>query len=190
MNNLQVLVVVGTISAFLLCGNVSCQEYKGYERTPTTPSYDVRPSMLNMMAKLIEQNRTIDDVVNSSTTQHNGMWLNGTQAPPIRCEREETFIDEVTITEKVPYQVEEEVWCFSFEKCYETKTYHREQKRIENVTKSRMVETCCEGYQLNEVLRLCEPICSYPCENGGVCHKPELCSCGFGYEGSYCGIGK
>ena len=160
MNNFQVLVVVVIINAFLFCGNVSCQEYKGYERTPTTPSYDVRPSMLNIMAKLIEQNRTIDEFVNSSTTQNHGMWLNGTQAPPTRCEREETFIDEVTITEKVPYQVQEEVWCFSFEKCYETKTYHREQKRIENVTKSRMVEICCEGYQLNESLRLCEPICS------------------------------
>ncbi|XP_055299432.1 fibrillin-1-like [Sitodiplosis mosellana] len=34
---------------------------------------------------------------------------------------------------------------------------------------------------------ICEPVCSQPCQNGGVCTKPNTCSCPNGFDGPQCG---
>lgn len=98
--------------------------------------------MLSMLSKYVELNGTIDDVMKGSMTEsYGGVWLNSTQRPSGLCEIEETYDEEVTITDRVPYQVEVEVWCWSI-RCTEWETHYREEKRKQNVTKTRSVIQC------------------------------------------------
>lgn len=83
-------------------------------------------------------NGTIDEVMKGSMTEsYGGVWLNATQRPSGLCETEETYDEEVTITDRIPYQVEVEVWCWSI-RCTEWETHYREEKRKQNVTKTRL----------------------------------------------------
>lgn len=47
---------------------------------------------------------------------------------------------------------------------------------------------CCPGWsQSNKLSHGCnQAVCSRPCENGGKCVAPEICSCVPGYGGPYC----
>lgn len=97
-----------------------------------------RPSMLSMLSKFVEYNGTLDIIKGSMTEGYDDAWLNATQRPSGICEFEETYIEEVSIIEKTPYQVEVEVWCWSI-RCTEWETRYREETRKQNVTKTRLV---------------------------------------------------
>lgn len=123
------------------CAHVLCQDYQELENVESPATDKVRPSMLSMLSKYIEMNATIDEVMQGSMTQsplYGGVWLNTTQRPSGLCEIEEEFVEEVSITDRTPYQVEVEVWCWSI-RCTEWETRYREQIRKENVTKTRLV---------------------------------------------------
>ncbi|CRL06770.1 CLUMA_CG019563, isoform A [Clunio marinus] len=166
------------------CAQVMCQNEN--EEGKTTEK--IRPSMLSMLSKYIEMNGTIDEVIKGSMTEsYGGVWLNAT-ARPINgmCETEETYVEEVTITDRIPYQVEVDVWCWPAVRCTEYETHHREEIRKENVTKTRKIPRCCEHYEMNPETKECEAICMTPCENFGTCSTPDVCKCEYGYEGQYC----
>jgi hypothetical protein len=132
------------LSAYLLQQQVLCQ---GVQEFFTTTENSSKKSMLGMLSKYIEINGTIEQVIKSSMTDNenvNGLgrlWFNATERPipPGVCEREEEFTEEVIFVEKIPYQVEVEVWCWSI-RCTEWETHYREEKKVQNVTKTRLVE--------------------------------------------------
>jgi hypothetical protein len=129
-------VIFLTIAFF--CAHALCQEL---EENLESQSTKTRSSMLSMLSKYIEMNGTIDEVMKGSLTateSYGGVWLNATQRPSGMCEIEETYEEEVTITDRIPYQVEVEVWCWSI-RCTEWETHYREEKRKQNVTKTRLV---------------------------------------------------
>lgn len=128
-------VIFITLACF--CAQALCQDAS--ENVGGAKSNDkYRPSMLSMMSKYIEMNGTIDEVMKGSMTEsYGGVWLNATQRPSGMCETEETYDEEVTITDRIPYQVEVEVWCWSI-RCTEWETHYREEKRKQNVTKTRL----------------------------------------------------
>lgn len=153
-----------------------------------------RPSMLNMMAKFIEANKTIDTII-SQSPEHASHWFNSTRKPHIEmtsvCPQEEEYIETIEVKQKVPYTVEVEVWCWSSTfKCMETEFHYREEIKLENVTRKRMVDACCDGYEINPNTDKCEPVCSQFCQNDGFCVAPETCHCDFAYEGNFCEIGE
>jgi hypothetical protein len=103
-------------------------------------------SMLSMLSKIIELNVTDEVVKGSLTESYSGVWLNATQKPKSTptsvnglCEIEETYEEEETIIDRIPYEVEVEVWCWSI-RCTEMETRYREEKRTQNVTKTRLVD--------------------------------------------------
>jgi hypothetical protein len=124
------------------CAQVLCQEFQEQQNVEEPIITKNRPSMLSMLSKYIESNGTIDEVMQgsltASTESYGGVWLNATQKPSGMCEIEETYEEEVTIIDRVPHQVEVEVWCWSI-RCTEWETQYREVKRKQNVTKTRLV---------------------------------------------------
>lgn len=123
---------ITTIAYF--CAHVSCEEFQEGRVQPTD-----RPSMLGMLSKYIEMNGTTDGVMKGSMTEsYGGVWLNATERPSGICEYEETYVEEVSITDRIPYEVEVEVWCWSI-RCTEWETRYREEIRKQNVTKTRLV---------------------------------------------------
>lgn len=122
------------------CANVIGQEFQEFENVEApTVTENIRPSMLSMLSKYVEINGTIDEVMKGSMTEsYGGVWLNATQKPSGLCEMEETYVEEVSITDRIPYQVEVEIWCWSI-RCTEWETHYRETVRKENVTKTRLV---------------------------------------------------
>lgn len=119
------------------CASALCQNFEALENFEAPASS--RPSMLSMLSKFIEYNGTIDDVLQGSMTEsYGGVWLNATERSSGICEIEETYIEEVSITDRTPYQVEVEVWCWSI-RCTEWETRYREAVRKQNVTKTRLV---------------------------------------------------
>lgn len=122
------------------CAHVVGQGYQEFENAEApTVTENIRPSMLSMLSKYVEINGTIDEVMKGSMTEsYGGVWLNATQKPSGICEMEETYVEEVSITDRVPYQVEVEIWCWSI-RCTEWETRYRDVVRKENVTKTRLV---------------------------------------------------
>lgn len=119
------------------CANALCQEQEIVGETANDRN---RPTMLSMLSKYIELNRTIDEVMQGSMTEsYGGVWLNATARPSGLCEIEETYDEEVTITDRIPYKVEVDVWCWPEIRCSEYETHYREEKRKQNVTKTRFV---------------------------------------------------
>lgn len=107
------------------------------------PQPEVGKSMLGMLTKFLEINGTIIDEVmmsEGSTTEssYGRVWFNATERPSGICEVEEEFTEEITITEKIPYDVEVEVWCWSSVRCTEWETHYREEKHKKNVTQTRL----------------------------------------------------
>lgn len=129
-------VVFITFAYFI--AHVLCQDYQDLENVEDVGSVK-RLSMLSMLSKYLEINGTIDEVMKGSMTEsYGGVWFNATQRPSGLCELEETYIEEVSITEKIPFQVEVEVWCWSI-RCTEWETRYRDEIRKENITKTRFV---------------------------------------------------
>lgn len=90
-----------------------------------------RKSMLGMLSKFIEINATIiDEVMSEGST---------TERPTGVCEIEEEFTEEIIITEKIPFDVEVEVWCWSAVRCTEWETHYRDENHKKNVTQTRLV---------------------------------------------------
>lgn len=171
---------------------VNCRHLESQtEGTVASP----RPSMLNMLAKFIEVNKTIDTIISESPEHGKQNWFNATRRPhpePVSiCPQEEEYTETIEVKRKVPYEVEVEEWCWStFSKCIEIQTHHREEVSYINETRKRMVDECCDGYEKNLETQKCEPVCSQFCENDGFCVAPETCHCEYGYEGNYCQIGE
>lgn len=127
------------VCVFFACfvAHALCQDYQEVEMQQPVKTKE-RSSMLSMLSKYIEMNGTIDEVMKGSMTEsYGGVWLNATVRPSGLCELEEAYVEEVSITERVPYQVEVEVWCWSV-RCTEWETRYREEVRKENVTKTRL----------------------------------------------------
>lgn len=131
------------IFAAYFCAHVLCQELQELENVEYVPATEqYRASMLSMLSKIVEMNGTIDEVMKGSMTEsYGGVWLNATQAPIGLCELEETYVEEVSITDRIPYQVEVDVWCWTV-RCTEWETRYRDHIRKENVTKTRSVFQC------------------------------------------------
>jgi hypothetical protein len=107
---------------------------------------DGRISMLSMLSKYIELNGTDEVVKGSLTESYGGVWLNATQKPKLTptevtglCEIEETYVEEETVIDRTPFEVEVDVWCWSI-RCTEMETRYREEQRKQNVTKTRLVD--------------------------------------------------
>lgn len=130
---------------------VVCQEYQ--DENAEVIKTNVRPSMLSMLSKFVELNGTFDGVLQGSMTEsYGGVWFNATQRPANGlCEFEETYVEEVAITEKIPYQVEVDVWCWTV-RCTEWETRFRDEIRLENVTKTRLVRVECAARKIELVL--------------------------------------
>lgn len=138
------------VSFALICAHLQfamCQDDMQRIEEASLPTEQPKVSMLSMLSKFIELNVTTDEVVKGSLTEsYGGVWLNATQKPKSTptsvnglCEIEETFMEEDTIIDKIPYEVEVEVWCWSI-RCTEMETRYREEKRTQNVTKTRLVD--------------------------------------------------
>lgn len=72
------------------------------ESSLTTPG----PSMLNMLAKFIEINKTIDTVI-AQSPEHSRIWLNATRVPDLdnhTCKIEEEYTELVDVVDKIPYE--------------------------------------------------------------------------------------
>lgn len=109
---------------------------------PEVATEIARKSMLGMLSKFIELNATIiDEVMSEGSTTESAfgrIWLNATERPTGVCEIEEEFTEEIVITEKIPYDVEVEVWCWSAVRCTEWETHYRDQNHKKNVTQTRL----------------------------------------------------
>lgn len=128
--------------------HVLCQGYQEFLRNEAGVAVPVidggsRKSMIGMLSKFIEINGTIDQLNEGSTTEHSfgRMWLNATERPIPNgiCEHEEQFTEEIIVTERIPFQVEVEVWCFPEIRCTEWETQFREEKQRRNLTQTRLV---------------------------------------------------
>nr|XP_032811610.1 latent-transforming growth factor beta-binding protein 1-like [Petromyzon marinus] len=48
---------------------------------------------------------------------------------------------------------------------------------------------CCPGWALNAALHKCnKPVCTPPCQNKGMCLRPQLCLCRPGFHGQSCEV--
>uniref|UniRef100_A0A1B0CG80 EMI domain-containing protein n=1 Tax=Lutzomyia longipalpis TaxID=7200 RepID=A0A1B0CG80_LUTLO len=105
------------------------------------------------------------------------------------CYREENFteLEERRVTQ--PVRIRSHVWCLEFPpRCAHYRTEMKEIIKWQNVTKTRLVEHCCDGYEevteANEII--CKPICPDGCRRG-FCHQPGMCVCNPGCQnGGYC----
>ncbi|XP_059619266.1 uncharacterized protein LOC132263501 [Phlebotomus argentipes] len=95
------------------------------------------------------------------------------------CYREENFteLEERRVTQ--PVRIRSHVWCLEFPpRCAHYRTEMKEIIKWQNVTKTRLVEHCCDGYEevteANEII--CKPICPEGCRRG-YCHQPGMCVC-------------
>ena len=50
----------------------------------------------------------------------------------------------------------------------------------------KWVPCCCRGERRDRESDLCEPICTSPCQNNGICIRPGKCSCTPKWEGLTC----
>lgn len=124
-----------------LFAHVACQGVQEFVRTEGIKGE--RQSMLGMLAKFIEINGTIDQVLNEKGSMTDQMlarvWLNATERPLGICEREEEVTEEIEVIEKIPFQVEVDVWCWPEIRCTEWETHYREEGQKKNVTQTRLV---------------------------------------------------
>ncbi|XP_055712525.1 uncharacterized protein LOC129807342 [Phlebotomus papatasi] len=100
------------------------------------------------------------------------------------CYREEniTELEERRVTQ--PVRIRSHVWCLEFPpRCAHYRTEMKEIIKWQNVTKTRLVEHCCDGFEevteANEII--CKPICPEGCRRG-FCHQPNMCVCNPGCQ--------
>ncbi|XP_037911528.1 uncharacterized protein LOC119651809 isoform X2 [Hermetia illucens] len=104
------------------------------------------------------------------------------------CFREETVTELIRVPVQQEVKVRSSSWCLEIPpRCSNYKTEMREVIKLQNVTKTKSIEYCCEGYAEitsgNETI--CKPICRGGCGRG-VCHIPNECHCDPGYIGRHC----
>lgn len=142
-------IVILVTFAYYLCASVMCSDDGTQQRIQNDASGEPKVSMLSMLSKYIELNGTfIDENMKGSLTEsYGGVWLNATRKPIVLkptavsglCEIEETFEAVEEIIEKIPFEVDVEVWCWPEIRCTEKETRYREERRTQNVTKTRLV---------------------------------------------------
>lgn len=134
MNRIVILVTF----AYFLCAHVNCND------DANAASGEPKVSMLSMLSKYIELNGTFtDENMKGSLTESSGgrVWMNATRKPTNvigLCEVEETVEETEEVIDKIPYEVEVDVWCWTL-RCTEMETRYREEKRTQNVTKTRLI---------------------------------------------------
>ncbi|XP_053663400.1 laminin subunit beta-1-like [Anopheles marshallii] len=106
------------------------------------------------------------------------------------CYRYESYAETETIPRNQTVQVLTRQWCLEIPpRCTSYRTEIKEVFVKQNVTKTRRVEFCCEGYQErrtgNGTSGECRPICRGGCIHG-ECTAPNVCSCEAGFGGKYC----
>ncbi|XP_055589558.1 laminin subunit gamma-1-like [Uranotaenia lowii] len=119
------------------------------------------------------------------------------------CIRYESFTELETVPRNETIQILTREWCLEIPpRCT---SYRPELKEVfvkQNVTKTRRIEFCCEGFEerleetvtfegissppKNSTIRLnCRPICRGGCGRG-TCEAPNQCSCEAGFTGKHC----
>ncbi|KAI5699120.1 hypothetical protein M8J75_016523 [Diaphorina citri] len=121
-----------------------------------------------------------------------GAWLSpsvrGELIGPNVCTRNETFTTIVRVSETVPYQKREIVWCSSVPpKRSVSKMGYRQVYKNDTITQTRLVEECCKGYMLSPAGNRCVPVCTDECIRG-TCIAPNTCKCEVGFGGPTCNI--
>ncbi|XP_058056753.1 uncharacterized protein LOC131208121 [Anopheles bellator] len=104
------------------------------------------------------------------------------------CYRYESYTETETIPRNQTVQVLTRQWCLEIPpRCTSYRTEIKEVFVKQNVTKTRRVEFCCEGYQEHRTGSgtECRPICRGGCVHG-VCLAPNVCSCEAGFSGKHC----
>ncbi|XP_035781699.1 abnormal pharyngeal pumping eat-20-like [Anopheles albimanus] len=108
------------------------------------------------------------------------------------CYRYESYTETETIPRNQTVQVLTRQWCLEIPpRCTSYRTEIKEVFVKQNVTKTRRVEFCCEGYQEqrsgrgDEAISECHPICRGGCIHG-ACVAPSVCSCEAGFSGKHC----
>uniref|UniRef100_A0A182M698 EMI domain-containing protein n=1 Tax=Anopheles culicifacies TaxID=139723 RepID=A0A182M698_9DIPT len=106
------------------------------------------------------------------------------------CYRYESYTETETIPRNQTVQVLTRQWCLEIPpRCTSYRTEIKEVFVKQNVTKTRRVEFCCEGYQErrtgNGTTGECRPICRGGCIHG-ECMAPNVCTCEAGFGGKYC----
>uniref|UniRef100_A0AAG5DVY1 EMI domain-containing protein n=1 Tax=Anopheles atroparvus TaxID=41427 RepID=A0AAG5DVY1_ANOAO len=106
------------------------------------------------------------------------------------CYRYESYTETETVPRNQTVQVLTRQWCLEIPpRCTSYRTEIKEVFVKQNVTKTRRVEFCCEGYQEqrtgNGTSTECRPICRGGCIHG-ECQAPNVCSCEAGFAGKHC----
>ncbi|XP_053672173.1 uncharacterized protein LOC128722529 [Anopheles nili] len=106
------------------------------------------------------------------------------------CYRYESYTETETIPRNQTVQVLTRQWCLEFiPRCTFYQTEIKEVFVKQNVTRTRRVEFCCEGYQErrtgNGSIGECHPICRGGCIHG-ECQAPNVCNCMSGFSGKHC----
>uniref|UniRef100_A0A1Y9J0J9 EMI domain-containing protein n=1 Tax=Anopheles quadriannulatus TaxID=34691 RepID=A0A1Y9J0J9_ANOQN len=106
------------------------------------------------------------------------------------CYRYESYTETETIPRNQTVQVLTRQWCLEIPpRCTSYRTEIKEVFVKQNITKTRRVEFCCEGYQErrtgNGTIGECRPICRGGCIHG-ECQTPNMCSCEAGFSGKHC----
>lgn len=98
------------------------------------------------------------------------------------------YIVKIVVTENQPYQERSNTWCWSVPpRCSKYKIKFRTVNKTQELTKTRVIKECCEGYGKNKAGDRCIPICTKGCKHGD-CVAPEQCKCESGYGGPSCDL--
>ncbi|XP_055642823.1 uncharacterized protein LOC129779401 [Toxorhynchites rutilus septentrionalis] len=113
------------------------------------------------------------------------------------CIRYESYTELETVPRNQTVQVLTREWCLEIPpRCT---SYRPEIKEVYvklNVTKTRKIEYCCDGFEeysqenladsgTSPLKRTCRPICRGGCGRGS-CVSPNMCSCEAGFTGKHC----
>lgn len=110
------------------------------------------------------------------------------------CIRYESYAELETVPRNQTVQVLTREWCLEIPpRCTSYRPEIKEVYVKQNVTKTRKIEYCCEGYEEHprnsseEVVPslVCHPICRGGCGRGS-CTSPNVCSCEAGVTGKHC----
>ncbi|GLV45364.1 Nimrod A [Carabus blaptoides fortunei] len=101
------------------------------------------------------------------------------------CQHQEKYTVLVEKHYKKNVTIREFVWCANFPpRCSKYKIVQKDDVRIEEEERFRIVDKCCDGYAENKNRTECVPVCR-ECVHGS-CKAPMTCICTAGFSGSAC----
>ncbi|XP_053692597.1 uncharacterized protein LOC128741044 [Sabethes cyaneus] len=108
------------------------------------------------------------------------------------CIRYESYTELETVPRNQTVQVLTREWCLEIPpRCTSYRPEIKEVYVKQNITKTRKIEYCCEGYEENSTNgsastnRICRPLCRGGCGRG-TCVAPNSCLCEAGFTGKHC----